>query len=562
VPFPLLFVGRSARIVALTVAFGVMFAGHRLVRRDSGPRILRWYLQSGGAAFVKLGQILAMRYDLLPARYCDELLKLLDSLPPIPFDAVAEVIESDLGRGVAECYAAIEPEALAAASIAQVHGARLHTGEAVVVKVVRPGMSRRFRIDFVYMRLGARLMDRFGPFGELNLKRLVGELIQVTKEELDFRREARNVYQMHDAMLDDDVDHYSPAIVPELCGRLVLTMERIEGVAVNTMIAALEAGDQAALDRWAALGIEPERTAALLMRSVLEQSMRHRLFHADPHAANLIVMPGGTLAWIDFGMLGWLDERLWKAQFRMREAIVEGNVYAAYQQLLSTLEPLPPIDLSQFEAEITDLFRDWTVASYVPTASLLEKSSGFVFLRIFDAVRRAGLSLPVGLARLYRSIFVADIVMLKLDPGIDWVPIMRRFVRDEVLRQARHRLTEGVSASTLNAAVTAYVEGPSTIAALSEWVQAGLPGVGREYRVERGRAERVTALLVGYVRAALVVGTLVVLGSRTIAPALFPGSGWDDLGDRLDSTWLLLIGSGVFGIVLLGRILREFRRAG
>jgi ubiquinone biosynthesis protein len=559
-PLPFLFLGRSVRIVVLTLAFFVAVAVGRVVSPSSGPRLLRWYLQAAGAAFVKLGQVLAMRYDLLSARYCQELSRLLDALPPIPYDAVAGVVESDLGRPLRECYRDFDSQALASASIAQVHGATLWTGEAVVVKVIRPGTARRFRVDFAYMRLGARLLDRWGPVGDLNVRRLVGELIQLTKEELDFRREARNIYQMHEAMLSDGLDHYSPVLVPELCGRRVLTMERIDGVRVTDMIAALEAGDEELLATWAELGVEPQRTAVLLMRSILEQSMRHRLFHADPHAGNLIVMPGGTLGWIDFGMLGWLDERLWRAQFRMREAVVEGRIYAAYQELLTTLEPLPPIDLTAFESEVTDIFHEWTVASSAPTASLLEKSSGFAFLRILDAVRRAGLQLPTSLVRLYRAIFVGDIVMLKLDPTIDWVPIMRRFVTGEEWRQLEARVARGFSPGTLGAAVEAYSEAPRTLAALTEWVQTGLPGVRREYAEQRDRLERVAELLLRYVRAGVGLAVLGVLGARFVAPALFPQTAWDKLGNSLDSSWLPVLAFGALLWILLGRLTREFSR--
>jgi ubiquinone biosynthesis protein len=537
------FVARSARLTALTIGYLVAAA----VRRQTRPQIARAYLQRAGGAFVKLGQILAMRYDLLPARYCDELSKLLDRMPPIPTDTVVAVIESDLGKPLDACYAEFDREALAAASIAQVHGALLPTGEAVVVKVIRPGVARMFQVDFVYMRLGARLLDALGAFRALNLRRLVAELIQITKEELDFRREARNIHEMHEAMLSDRIDHYSPALVPELCGPRVLTMERIDGVPVTRMIAALEAGDTATLAGWAQDGIEPERTAELLMRSILEQSMRHRLFHADPHAANLIAMPGGTLAWIDFGMLGWLDERLWKSQFRMREAVADGRIHAAYQHLLSTLEPLPPVDLTEFEAEVLELFRDWTLSSSTPTATLLEKSSGYFFLRIFDAVRRAGLALPLRLVRLYRAIFVGDIVMLKLDPAIDWVPIMRHFVTQENVRQVQAALHDATSPRTFRSAVEAYAAAPESLVALSEWVRDGLPGVGRTYRQERSRVERVTLLLLTYTRALVVAGIVAVI----IAPGLV---------DSLDLSRWALVALGLLLWMLLGRLIYEFRR--
>ena len=140
-------ISRTARIVGLTVICLPAFLLRGLLGPRAGPRILRWYLQSCGAAFVKFGQVLAMRYDLLPVEYCEELSKLLDSLPPAPASLIIPVVERDLGRPLAECFAEFELTALAAASIAQVHGAKLLNGESVVVKVLRPGNHERFEID-------------------------------------------------------------------------------------------------------------------------------------------------------------------------------------------------------------------------------------------------------------------------------------------------------------------------------------------------------------------------------------------------------------------------------
>jgi ubiquinone biosynthesis protein len=550
------FVTRTCRIIGYTVAFVSAFAVHRLVSPASGPRLLRWYLQSVGAAFVKVGQILAMRYDVLPGRYCQELSKLLDSLPPIPHEQVVRVIEADLGVPIEDCFSEFEPQALAAASIAQVHGARLHNGQSVVVKVVRPGVAQRFRVDCVYLQLGAWLLDRLGMSRSLDLSRLMRELIAMTREELDFQREARNIWEMHEAMLSDGVDHYSPALVEALSGKRTLTMERLEGVSVAALIGALESGDSGALEQWAEIGIEPERTAALLMRSILEQSMRHQMFHADPHAANLIVLPGGTLGWIDFGMLGWLEGRLWRAQFGMREALAEGDHERAYSHLLSTLEPVPAVDLSGFESEVIALFRDWTRSSRFPNASLLEKSSGLMFLRMFDSVRRAGLRMPTSLVRLYRAIFVGDIVMLRLDPTIDWVPIMRGFVADEVLRRGIADLARAGSPAAVGGAVRTYLDAPRTLAALGAWVDSGLPTASRAHQP---RSPRAVSVIVRYLRFAALIGLVVLLGSWTLAPLAFPDSAWDKLDQNLGSAWWLLVSFDVFAIALLGRLLRVVR---
>jgi ubiquinone biosynthesis protein len=555
-----LFVGRSARIAALTLLFVPAFLFRRISGPLAGPRLLHWYFRSCGGAFVKLGQILAMRYDLLPASYCEELSKLLDNLPSLPFATLVPVIEADLRRPLAECYASIETEPLASASIAQVHRARLANGDDVVVKVIRPGVADRFHIDLLYLQILGRYMERFGIFGRLGTRRIVRELVQLTREELDFRREARNIRQMHDRMSRDGVDHYAPLTYPDLCGDSVITMELLRGISVSEMIQALDRNDREALARWAAAGITPQRTAGLLLHSVLEQALHHRLFHADPHAGNLILMQGGTLGWIDFGMLGWLDERLWLQQIKLRQAVAEGNIHAAYQHLLSTLEPLPDVDLSSFESEIKEYLRDWSASSETPGATIAEKSSGFFFLRVFDATRRAGLSLPLGLMRLYRTIIVSDIVMLRLDPDIDWMVILRRFLAEERNRQLASLLRTGLSGSTFEAALQTWAQAPRVAADLIDWFQNRFPAIGRSYRQQLSRFEKISLLILQYSRTAIVFGVWFVIGSRLLAPRMFPGGRWAAFGDAVESTWGLFVALGILATMLFGRLIREFER--
>jgi len=551
-------ISRACRITALTALFLPAFFLCFLFRPGFCPAILRRYLQSCGAGFVKAGQVLAMRYDLLPEEYCKELSKLLDRLPPLAVSHIIPVVERDLGRPIADCFAEFEDLPLASASIAQVHCARLHTGEPVVVKVVRPGMRTAFGVDLFYLRWAGSLLDTFTGASRIGLRRIIDEIAQLTQEEFDFRREARNLGLMHARMHADEIDHYAPRLFPELCGSSVLTMERIAGVVVTELIAAVISGDHGKLRAWAEKGITPRRTARILMRSLLEQTMRHRLFHADPHASNLIVMPGGTLAWVDFGMLGSLDERLWALQFKMRAAVGEGNVHAAYQYLLATLEPIPPRDLSAFEAAIKGYLSDWIASSESDMASIQEKSSGSFFLHVFAALRRARLRLPLGLMRLYRTIIVGDIVMLSLDPRIDWLPVLREFIAEEQARQTGLLLKKSFSLSLLGTSLDAVTQAPGTAVEIFNWVRNGLPEQTRFYRRWLSAGERVTCLVFQYCRFLLWTLTLGLLGSRFVAPLLFPGGSWGNWAVQARPPWWILVAGGVAGIALLGRILREF----
>jgi ubiquinone biosynthesis protein len=557
----LVFVARSLRFLALTALLVPVFLVRRLGGPAGGPSALRWYLQTSGATFVKLGQLLATRYDLLPAPYCAELATLLDSLPPEPVGRIVATIERDLGHPLAMFFEDFELAPLASASVAQVHGARLHGGERVVVKVLRPGIEQRFRVDFFYFRLIAWFIHRLGVLPSVDLREIVRELRKLSSEETDFRREARNLREMHDLMASDEIDHYAPQVHPELSTRAVLTMERIDGVPVTKLCAAVEAGDHARLAAWAEAGISPQRTARVILRSLLEQTYRHRVFQVDPHAGNLFVTPGGTVAWVDFGLVGWVDERVWAQQLNLRIAIASGKLHRAYLCLLATLEPLPPgKDLSRFETEIKEYLRDWTLASRDPDAPIAEKSSGYFLLRSFDAVRRSGLYLPTNVMRLYRSMILGDMVMLKLDPAIDWAGGVHEFVLEESERQLKVLAAEATSVATVSTALRAMVGAPHAAMDLVDWIENRLPEFGRAYGDHLSRLESSLFLTLRYAQILVVVAWLLLLGAGTIAPRLAAGGAWAELGASTGRAFwpLVILGGATAGF--LGKLVRGFRR--
>jgi ubiquinone biosynthesis protein len=557
----LVFVARSLRFLALTALLVPVFLVRRLGDPAAGPRVLRWYFQTSGATFVKLGQLLATRYDLLPPAYCEELATLLDSLPPEPLARIVATIERDLGRPLAACFEDFESVPLASASVAQVHGARLHGGERVVVKVLRPGIEQRFHVDFFYFRLIAWFIHRLGVLPNVDLREIVRELRKLSSEETDLRREARNLREMRDLMACDDIDHYAPRVCSEYSARAVLTMERIDGVPVTKLCAAVEEGDQTRLAAWAEAGVTPKRTARVILRSLLEQTYRHRVFQVDPHPGNLFVTPGGTVAWVDFGLVGWLDERIWAQQLKLRMAIASGKLHSAYLCLIATLEPLPPgKDLSRFETEIKEYLRDWTLASRDPGATIAEKSSGYFLIRSFDAVRRAGLYLPTNTMRLYRSMILGDMVMLKLDPTIDWAAGVHEFVLEESERQLKVLAAEATTVATVSTALRAMVGTPHAAMELVDWIENRLPELGRAYGDHLSRFESSLFLTLRYVQFVLVVAWLLLLGAGTIAPRLAPAGAWAELGASTGRAFWPLVILGGATAVFLGKLVHGFRR--
>ena len=546
-PFFLYALARTTWLIVLTFLFGpqLLFAGRRR------PATFKRYLQSCGGGFVKLGQILAMRYDLLPAAYCDELSSLFDRLPPVPVKKVEQVIAEDLGRPVLASFRNFDPTPLGSASIAQVHAATLMTGEPVAVKVIRPGIVRTLQVDLSYLTLLGEINRSFGLLTSLKLHAVARELSTLTHEELDLRREARNADLLQRLMAEDEIDHYAPRVYFELSGRRVITMERIEGVPMTQLLAAVRENDTARLEEFAARGIRPRRTARLLLRSILEQTMEHRVFNADPHPANLIIRGGGSLAWVDFGMVGWLDESTWRQQFTLLSALASNRVQAAWEALLNSLAPLPVRDLSGFELETKGIMRDWIAASKDPQASVQEKSTARLFLRLFDGVRRARLRLPADLLRVYRTVIGVDMILLRLDPKIDWLPDLREFVREETGRQLARTLRPD-----LVAAGHAWMRFFSTTFNLVNWLDVKLPEMARSYQSEVSQLEHVAAVVLRYGRILLVLFVLAMLVAR-IPPAEV---GWVAVLDRDTGPYLVIILVGALVLfVLMSRMLGELR---
>ena len=512
---PVLLLIAAARLVLIAAAMLVavpVFAGARLFGGSrNAARVLRRFLQWCGGGFVKLGQLLSTRYDLISPIYCAELAGLLDAADAVDAAKITAVIEEDLGGELAVLFADFDRQPLASASIAQVHAATLHSGAEVVVKVRRPRAAVVFRVDFQLLRLASRVMDLALGFGRPRFRGLVLEIEDSILEELDFKREARNCHRMRQLMQTDPVRHDAPKVYFSYSSPRVLTMERVRGVPVKDIITALDEGDDDQLAVWAEHGITPERIARRLLVSVLTQTMRHRFFHSDPHPANIIVRTDGTLSWVDFGMTGWMDDRTWIQQFRLRDAIARKDLHRAYEALLDTLEPIPPVDLRAFENAVEAAMQDWVIASESPGASLVEKSSGFFLMRTFDAIRRAGLHMPARLMRLYRTMMIADMVMLKLHPRINWVPILRRFVEVETRRQVRD------SSSPL---FPSFVEGlqavlriPSASIRLIDWLNSRLPRYGRMYERQLSVFEAAALAGVHFLRG---IAGLVAIGTAAL----------------------------------------------
>jgi ubiquinone biosynthesis protein len=260
------------------------------------PVRVRQALEELGPSFIKLGQILSVRADIFPPNYIEELKKLQDQAPSVPMEAVRRVVETELGGPLSDHFAEFSPKPLAAASVAQVHRARLHTGEDVAVKVIRPGIAVKIRDDVRVMYLLAERAEKALEIARLGgAVNLVKEFERTIFRELDMFIEAGNLEKFA-ANFRDSREIYIGRVHWDYVRRSVMVMEFIPGVKMDDVEAIRSHG------------IDPKEVAMIGLRSFSRQLMEFGYFHADPHPANTLVMYDGRVSLVDFGIIGYLDE--------------------------------------------------------------------------------------------------------------------------------------------------------------------------------------------------------------------------------------------------------------
>lgn len=286
-----------------------------------------------GPTFIKVGQLFSTRADIFPAEYVEELAKLQDQVPAFGLDQVARIIETDLGKPIDKLFLNFEPTPLAAASLGQVHRAELPTGEAVVVKVQRPGLRQLFQIDLAIVKDIARYFQnhpRWGPGRDW--LGIYEECARILYEEIDYLNEGRNADEFR-RNFRNVTWLKVPRVYWRYCSRRVLTLEYLPGIKIS---------HYSALD---AAGLDRRRLAELNARAYLEQVLHHGFFHADPHPGNIAVDPDGSLIFYDFGMMGRLHPQTKEKLVQTLMCIVDRDADGVIEALVQLKALVPQGDM-------------------------------------------------------------------------------------------------------------------------------------------------------------------------------------------------------------------------
>lgn len=376
---------------------------HELVKGLT-PEKLRAILEDLGPTYIKLGQIMSMRSDMIPKEYCEALTQLRTAVPPMPFDEVRRVVESSLGRAIEEVYSEFSRTPIGSASIAQAHTARLMDGERVVVKVQREGIHDIMARDMALLRKAAGLLRIAPGAGEVvDFSIVLDEMWKVTQEELNFNIEAANAEEFY--RFNEDVAFATcPRIHRELTTSQVLTMEYIDGYAVDDR--------QSLTDN----GYDLSEIGAKLADNYIKQVVTDGFFHADPHPGNIRIR-GGQIVWIDMGMMGRLSARDQALFGKAVAAVAQHDVEGVKSVVLAMGRCKGKIDHGALYADIEDMLTRFG------GEELSGLDLGQLMTECVDLARAHHISMPEGVSMLARGLATVEGVVADLSPDINVITI-------------------------------------------------------------------------------------------------------------------------------------------
>lgn len=472
---------------------------HRRPTKDdsaSTARRMRLALEELGPTFIKFGQILSLRRDLLPPAYIEELTLLTDSVSTLPFETVRPVIEEYCGQ-ISDAFSSFDETPIAAASLAQVHRAVLKNGTEVALKVQRPGISKVIEDDIAIMEsLARRIERRYPEYCVYNPAGLVREFAIQIRRELDFVQEGKNTEELSRNM-GEFPDILLPRIYWQFSGTRLLTMDFIDGVRID---------DREAIQ---AMGIRPADITELTLKAYLRQIFRDGFFHADPHTGNLLVTPEGKLAFIDCGMVGIMRPERQDVFVQLLLGIVDVNVDAVIDAYRGLGIEIHEEDEEAFKDETYAILRGYQ------HFGLGELEVGNVMAQIPDVMRRYRIVVPLTMMQILKVIMMMIDINVYLDSSFNFTERVRPYLREIIHhRYLSREMVKRASQSALDVAESS-MELPHTLNMAIKSLSAGplrLDFATDDVR-ELSASIRFAAsvLLIGMVSSAFVIGSSLVI---------------------------------------------------
>ena len=518
---------RKTRMRRLREIYAIVQKHHFL--KGFSPEEFRAMLEDLGPSFVKIGQTLSTRSEILPKAYCDELAKLQTECDPLPFEQILAALDEIYGDARGDVFDAIDPTPLGSASLAQVHKARLATGETVAVKIQRPGVKATMAQDIDIMRMVARQASRFMKDEQmLDLRDVVEELWATFLEETDFAREAANLEEF--ARLNEDVAFIDcPKVYPELCGEYVLVMEYVDGIPIM------------AVDRLREAGYDLEEIGQKILDNYATQILDHGFFHADPHPGNLLIR-NGKIVYIDLGIMGRLSPRDRAGFGGIIEAVGMESAAELKDALLSFAIPKDNsvIDHTRFLADLDLLLSDYG------SCDVADIDIGMFLNDILLLTRSCKVTLPASITSVSRGIVTLEGTIAPFIPNDNVVSIINahiqrsKSVRGE-LAQAMEDLALSLRSSSKGMLDAARFSGEALKMLTRGQLKMNMEVLGSEAPLSK-LAKIINRLTIGIIIAGLFIGSSMLslssMEPRLLGVPVLAFFGY--LGAAILSVWVIL----------------------
>ena len=408
---------RFIRVLRFLVFRGAQGSEKKEARLEEQAVWLNKSLIKLGPTFIKIGQSLGTRGDLLPLSYVKELVKLQDQVPPFPNAEAFARIETELGRKVSEAYAEFDGEPIAAASLGQVYRARLHTGEEVAVKIQRPGLAEVVGFDIVVLRRLTQMMRRFPQMNEnADWEGMLREFSETITEEMDYMQEGRNA-----DVFRENFKKWKTIRVPQIhwthTTARVLTMDFIRGTKVVD------------IEGLRAKRFSPVKVNRLLVRTYLKQLLEDGFFHADPHPGNLLVMDNGHLAFFDFGMTGKITPRLQSLMINAFFHVVSRDVHGLAQDLINLDFLKPGVDPELIRPVVEGLFQHYL------DLKLGEVNFKELTYDLAEVMYEYPFRLPANFTYIIRALMTLEGIGIVTDPEFSFFDTAKPYAKEFMLKR-------------------------------------------------------------------------------------------------------------------------------
>ena len=505
-----------------------------LTGANAGPEHVRQTLEELGPTFVKMGQLLSTRPDIVPEAYLAELVKLQDTAPTIPFEDIKAVIESEFDVSIGRLYTEFDETPVAAASLGQVHRARLSDGTQVMVKVQRPNVREQIETDIEILYKRAQFLEQHWEVARTyGIADIVDEFAITIREELDYTREARNTDRLRE-MLQSEKRLNVPEVQWQLTTNRVLTLQMMSGIKVTDLAANCVEG------------VDPVDVSNRLASSFMEQVFIHRFFHADPHPGNILVNNEGDIALLDCGQVGRLDSQLRSGAVRLMLAFQEQNTRGFADEVIALGITEHEIDMPRFTQDMGKVLRSFydTPASSVNMGSLLT--------RVLTVSARHRIRLPSVFAVLGKVFANIDGICRQLNPEFNFTELVKSYVGKAVRTEIKSESTiaelyRAIASiknllfnvpEQLDRLIRKAVDGTLRI----EFKHQGLEDVSNSFRNSANR-----------ISIALIVGAIIV-GSSLVSTSPMQPTSWFGV-PRLGLFGYVL--ATLFGVWLIWSVIRS-----